>query len=95
VVLTDEAGEVTEAGHALPQAFGVPADAAVPPLLPALSELERALPRLAGLLGAALLDRALELGWITRTHLAGREATVTPEGRPGFAESFGVQLLKI
>lgn len=94
MVLTDEAGEVTEAGHALRQAFGVPADAAVPPLLPALSELERALPRLAGLLRAALLDRALELGGITRT-LARREATVTPEGRRGFAESFGVQLLNI
>jgi hypothetical protein len=46
VVLTDEAGEVTEAGRALPQALGVPARAAMPPLLPALSELERALPRL-------------------------------------------------
>jgi hypothetical protein len=44
VVLTDEAGEVTEAGHALRQAYGVPADAALPPLLPALSELERACP---------------------------------------------------
>ena len=94
VVLTDEAGEVTEAGHALLRTFGVPA---VPPrrtrrlyCRPCLDWSERR-PHLAGVLGAALLDRTLELGWIARAK-EGRAVNVTQKGTRGFAEVFGLHL---
>ena len=46
-------------------------------------------PHLAGRLGAALCRRALELGWIERAR-DGRAVAVTPAGRRGFAEVFGI-----
>jgi DNA-binding transcriptional ArsR family regulator len=46
-------------------------------------------PHLAGRLGAALCRRALELGWIERAR-DGRAVAVTPAGRHGFEEVFGI-----
>ena len=46
-------------------------------------------PHLAGRLGAALCRRGLELGWIERAR-DGRAVAVTPAGRRGFAEVFGI-----
>jgi DNA-binding transcriptional ArsR family regulator len=44
---------------------------------------------LGGALGRSLLDRLFQLGWIRRTEL-GRAVAVTPAGRDGFAETFGI-----
>lgn len=44
---------------------------------------------LAGALGAALLHRLLDLGWIARTE-ASRAIKVTPEGRMGLQMQFGL-----
>ena len=93
VVLTEEAGEVTQSGRALLQAFGLPAaDGARPTrrlyCRPCLDWSERR-PHLAGVLGAALLDRALDLRWIARQS-DGRAVDLTPKGRRGFADVFGI-----
>ena len=46
-------------------------------------------PHLGGLVGAALRDRAIELGWIVlRPHT--RAVTVTEAGRAGFGQAFGI-----
>ena len=46
---------------------------------------------LAGGLGAALLARLLELGWIARTR-GSRAVQLSPAGRRGLARAFGVEL---
>jgi DNA-binding transcriptional ArsR family regulator len=48
-------------------------------------------PHLAGRLGAALLARSLELGWIERAKDS-RAVALTPAGRRGYAEAFGIDL---
>jgi DNA-binding transcriptional ArsR family regulator len=92
VVLTDEAGEVTDSGRALLQVFGVAVDEPRRTrrlyCRPCLDWTERR-PHLAGVLGAALLDRALDLGWIARRPAA-RAVDVTIKGRRGFADMFGI-----
>ena len=48
-------------------------------------------PHLAGAIGAALCERCFTLGWVRR--IAGSRAiTVTPEGRRGISQSFGLSL---
>ncbi|MGH1574876.1 ArsR/SmtB family transcription factor [Methylobacterium sp. P31] len=91
IVLGEEAGEATEAGHAWLARFGVP----VQPVgrtkrlfcRPCLDWSEGR-PHLAGRLGAALCRRCEELGWVERPR-NGRVVTVTEAGRSGFAEAFG------
>ncbi|MCI0688807.1 MAG: winged helix-turn-helix domain-containing protein [Sporichthyaceae bacterium] len=56
---------------------------------PCLDWTERA-PHLAGALGAALLARMFELDWLRRPANGGRGLTVTPAGRDGLAERFGL-----
>jgi hypothetical protein len=54
---------------------------------PCLDWSERRL-HIAGVLGAALLQRCLDLGWIDRA-MEGRVVTVSAKGRRGFAQTFG------
>jgi DNA-binding transcriptional ArsR family regulator len=93
LALTPEAGEVTPAGQELLAAFGSAAGAPPPSrrlyCRPCLDWSERRC-HLAGALGAALLQRCLELGWIDRA-LEGRVVTVTAKGRRGFAHRFGFE----
>ncbi|MGY2052678.1 ArsR/SmtB family transcription factor [Methylobacterium sp. JK268] len=94
IVLGDEAGEVTESGRAWLAAFGVAPEPAgrVRRLFcrPCLDWSERR-PHLAGVLGAALCRRCLDLGWIRRARDS-RAVTVTPEGRRGFSAAFGLPM---
>jgi DNA-binding transcriptional ArsR family regulator len=86
--------KLTDRGHAELTAFGLD--------LEALTRLRRPLIRycvdwseqrhhLAGALGAAIAERTLELGWITRAR-RGRAVHVTDAGREGLREAFGLQL---
>ena len=92
IVLTPEAGEITESGRALLHACGLPIDAPARGrrlfCRPCLDWSERR-PHLAGVLGARLLDHALGQGWITRQRDS-RAVNITPAGRRAFAERFGI-----
>ena len=93
IELGDEAGRVTEFGESFLQSFGISLS---PPkrqsrrlyCRPCLDWSERRF-HLAGVLGSALLARTLELGWIIRAN-EGRAVSVTPKGRRGFSDRFGM-----
>lgn len=91
IVLTEDAGEVTGPGCDLLRDFGVGLEAVPPtkrPLCrPCLDWSERR-PHLGGRLGAALQARMFGLGWIEP--LAGRAVIVTPAGRHGLLQAFGL-----
>jgi hypothetical protein len=57
---------------------------------PCLDWSERRL-HLAGRVGAALACRCFELGWIARQRDT-RAVAITPAGRDGFRETFGIAL---
>jgi DNA-binding transcriptional ArsR family regulator len=95
IELSDEAGAVTPSGLAFLDAFGVdPATGSRSGkrvfCRPCLDWSER-MPHLAGTLGAVLATRCFALGWIERIG-GDRAVAVTPPGRQGFAESFGIVL---
>ena len=92
IELADEAGAVTEGGGALRGRFGVRARAApdAPPSAGPAStgaSAGRTSPACSG--GA--LPPLRGLGWIRRERDS-RAVTVTPEGRRGFADTFGLSL---
>ena len=93
LILTAEAGEVTEAGRNLLASFGIATHAPHPSrrlyCRPWLDWSERRC-HVAGILGAALLQRCLELEWIERA-VEGRVVTVTAKGRRGFARQFAFE----
>jgi DNA-binding transcriptional ArsR family regulator len=92
IELDDEAGRVTEFGESFLQSFGISLEARRQSrrlyCRPCLDWSERRF-HLAGVLGSALLARTLELGWIIRAN-EGRAVSVTPKGRRGFSDRFGV-----
>lgn len=91
VALTADGGEVTDAGHAFLLNFGAePADGKRVFCRPCLDWSERR-PHIAGRLGAALAGRCFELGWIERQRDT-RALAITPAGRAGFGERFGVMV---
>jgi DNA-binding transcriptional ArsR family regulator len=92
VTLLQDGGTVTRAGARFLSGFGVSVDE--------VSESRRAFckpcmdwserrPHLAGALGAALADRCLELGWVTRSRDS-RALKISPKGARGFADAFGI-----
>jgi DNA-binding transcriptional ArsR family regulator len=94
IVLAEDGGEVTESGAAFFKAFGVE--------LATRRKSHRAFCRpcldwsewrshIAGVVGAALCKRCLELGWIQRGRNT-RALAISIKGRRGFAEAFGIQL---
>jgi DNA-binding transcriptional ArsR family regulator len=92
IVLSDDGGELTPAGEKFLCTFGVDL---VPPAgsrrmfcQPCLDWSERRY-HLRGLVGAALLDRMLALGWFKRERDS-RALRLTPAGRAGLAERFGI-----
>ena len=92
IELGDEAGRVTEFGESFLQSFGISLEVRRQSrrlyCRPCLDWSERRF-HLAGVLGSALLARTLELGWIIRAN-EGRAVSVTPKGRRGFSDRFGV-----
>ena len=93
VVLADDGGEVTATGMAHLAGIGIELGTEGRHYRrafcrPCLDWSERR-PHLAGRLGAALCARAFELGWVARIKDS-RAVAITPVGREGFAEAFGV-----
>jgi DNA-binding transcriptional ArsR family regulator len=93
VVLTDDGGEVTPEGARFLASFGV--DLTVPAksrrlfCQPCLDWSERRY-HIKGRVGADLLCRCMELGWFRRMRDS-RALKLTPEGRDGFADVFGIE----
>lgn len=93
VRLGEDGGSVTPSGAALLRGLGI--DMAEPArgrvfCRPCLDWTERR-PHLAGVLGARLLCRCFELGWIERGRDS-RAIKLTPHGRVGLHETMGVEL---
>jgi DNA-binding transcriptional ArsR family regulator len=92
VVLTDDAGEVTDAGLTFLDGFGVnvePVQRKRRALCRSCLDWSERRPHLGGAVGAALADRCGHLGWTERARHS-RVLTITPEGRRGFSEVFGL-----
>ena len=94
VVLADEAGEVTPAGTEFLTRLGVDLAAARAKrrvfCRPCLDWTERR-PHIGGAVGAALATRCLELKWIEQVRDS-RALAITPAGRRGLVEAFGLSL---
>ena len=94
MVLGDEGGEVTAAGGRFFRGFG--ADLTAPAgsrrlfCQPCLDWSERRY-HVAGHVGAAILCRCMELGWFRRERDT-RALRLTPTGRTGLPDIFGVAL---
>ncbi len=92
IVLTDEGGEVTSSGERFLSAFG--AD-----LRPRTRRIfcQRCLDwserryHIKGLVGARILDRLLELGWLKRVSNS-RALQLTSSGRAGLSEIFQIEI---
>ncbi len=90
LVLSDGAGIVTERGRATLAEMGIALDAGgARPLCRTCLDWSERRPHVAGRLGAALLERSLDLGWVRR-RTDGRALTVTEAGRRGYVAVFGV-----
>ena len=94
VVLGDEAGEVTPTGTEFLTRLGVDLAAARAKrrvfCRPCLDWTERR-PHIGGAVGAALATRCLELKWIEQVRDS-RALAITPAGRRGLVEAFGLSL---
>jgi DNA-binding transcriptional ArsR family regulator len=85
---------VTERGFDELSVFGVDFDALAGrsrPLIRYCVDWSEQRHHLAGSLGAALADRMLELGWVSRAR-RGRAVHISREGSAGLAETFGLEI---
>jgi DNA-binding transcriptional ArsR family regulator len=97
VVLSDGAGLVTDDGRHFLQDFGIDLGARAPgqrPLCRTCLDWSERRPHLAGRLGAALLQRTLELGWIARLSDS-RAIRITRAGEEGFARTFRISIERL
>jgi DNA-binding transcriptional ArsR family regulator len=93
IVLTDEGGEVTRSGGSFLAAFGVDLRPRTRRIFcqPCLDWSERRY-HLKGLVGARILDRLLELGWLK--HVSGSRALeLTSSGGAGMSEIFQIEIV--
>jgi DNA-binding transcriptional ArsR family regulator len=92
VRLEGDGGAVTAAGDRLLREFGADMDGAGRTrrtfCKPCLDWSERR-PHLAGAVGAAIMTRSFELGWVRRLN-GTRAVAITPDGQLGFRRLFGV-----
>lgn len=87
-----DGGDITPAGLAFFERAGIalPAASRRAYCRPCLDWSERR-PHIAGAVGAAILAHALDRGWVRRRR-GSRALDLTPFGRQGFADTFGVRL---
>jgi hypothetical protein len=92
IVLTDEGGEVTSSGERFLSAFGADLKPQSRRIFcqPCLDWSERRY-HLKGLVGARILDRLLELGWL-KCVSGSRALQLTSTGRAGFSEIFQIEI---
>lgn len=93
VVLADGAGLITDEGRRFFCDFGLDMDAeprSRRPLCQTCLDWSERRPHLAGRLGAVLLDRVLDLGWVARMPET-RALRITRVGKTGFDKTFGLQ----
>jgi DNA-binding transcriptional ArsR family regulator len=92
IVLTDEGGEVTSSGGRFLAAFGVDVVPRSGRIFcqPCLDWSERRY-HLKGLVGARILERLLQLGWLKRIS-GSRALQLTPSGRAGLSETFQIEI---
>jgi len=93
VILSEEGGELTPRGRRLLTQFG--AELAAKPgnrriFCRACLDWSERRYHVAGLVGAEILRRCLELGWVTRGRDS-RAVRITPAGQRGLREVFGVR----
>ncbi|MEA2949559.1 MAG: hypothetical protein QOI40_4889 [Alphaproteobacteria bacterium] len=90
VVLAEDGGEVTDTGRRFLAGFGADLDPRSKRLFckPCLDWSERRY-HVAGLVGAEIWRRALELGWVARARDT-RAVRLTTAGRVGLRDTFGV-----
>jgi hypothetical protein len=92
IVLTDEGGEVTSSGERFLSAFGADLRPRTRRIFcqPCLDWSERRY-HLKGLVGARILDRLLELGWLNGVP-GSRALQLTSFGRAGLSEIFQIDI---
>jgi DNA-binding transcriptional ArsR family regulator len=94
LVLEDDGGRITEAGMRYLWGLGIDTRIAGKGrryLCRACLDWTERRPHIGGAIGAALAERWLALGWVTRAKDS-RAVTVTPEGERGFRDSLGLFL---
>jgi DNA-binding transcriptional ArsR family regulator len=94
LVLEDDGGRITEAGTRYLWDLGIDTRIAGKGrrhLCRACLDWTERRPHIGGAIGAALAERWLALGWITRAKDS-RAVTVTPAGERGFRETLGMSL---
>jgi len=89
VILADGAGIVTDEGRLFFSDFGIAVEdlRARRPLCRTCLDWSERRPHIAGQLGAALLDKVLDRGWVART-AESRALRLTRAGESGFAATF-------
>jgi DNA-binding transcriptional ArsR family regulator len=92
IVLTDEGGEVTSSGGRFLSAFGADLTPRTRRIFcqPCLDWSERRY-HLKGLVGARILDRLLELGWL-KCVSDSRALQLTSSGKAGLSETFQIEI---
>jgi DNA-binding transcriptional ArsR family regulator len=92
IVLTDDGGEVTASGARFLAAFGVDLRPRTRRIFcqPCLDWSERRY-HLKGLVGARILDRLVELGWL-KSVSGSRALQLMPSGRAGLSEVFEIEI---
>jgi len=92
IVLTDEGGEVTPSGARFLSEFGADLTPRTRRIFcqPCLDWSERRY-HLKGLVGARILDRLLELGWL-KSEPGSRALRLTSSGKAGLSETFDIEI---